>query len=157
MSLRMTKHMTIKRISVLTFALMSLAANSAMAAQRVVVEKNHTQRLSLSGSAGSVIVANPEIADVTVIDSRTVYIMGKGFGNSQVTITDRGGRVLFDGEIVVTAVQKGAITVYKGLKPSLMVCSNVCISEEATSTNASNGPTPSILGPSPVTGGSQVQ
>jgi Flp pilus assembly secretin CpaC len=142
-----------KLISVLAFALASLAATSATAAQRVVVEKNHSQRLALSGSAGAVIVANPEIADVTVIDSRTVYIMGKGFGSSQVTITDRGGRVLFDGEIVVTAVQKGAITVYKGLTPSLMVCSNVCISEEATTANAATPSTPSILSASPVTSG----
>jgi Flp pilus assembly secretin CpaC len=154
MSLRMTKHMTMKLIGVLAFALASLATTSVMAAQRLVVEKNHSQRLALSGSAGAVIVANPEIADVTIIDSRTVYVMGKGFGNSQVTITDRGGRVLFDGEIVVTAAQKGAITVYKGLTPSVMVCSNVCIAEEATATNSGSGPSPAILSPATVTSGS---
>ena len=148
--------MTIKPISALAFALMSLtvflAASTATAAQRVTVEKNHTQRLALSGSAGAVIVANPEIADVTVIDSRTVYIMGKGFGNSQVTITDRAGRVLFDGEIVVTSAQKGAITVYKGLTPSLMVCSKVCVAEEVTSTNSTGSTAPAIFSSSPVAG-----
>ncbi|CAL4866130.1 hypothetical protein MMA231_00368 [Asticcacaulis sp. MM231] len=145
--------MTMKLIGVLAFALASLATTSATAAQRLMVEKNHSQRLALSGSAGAVIVANPEIADVTIINSRTVYVMGKGYGNSQVTITDRGGRVLFDGEIVVTAVQKGAITVYKGLTPSLMVCSNVCISEEATATNSGSGASPAVLSPAPVTSG----
>jgi Flp pilus assembly secretin CpaC len=108
-------------------------ASAACAGQRLVVEKNHTVRVTLNAPASSVIVGNPEIADVNVIDSRTVYILGKGFGNSSVTITGRDGRALFDGEVAVTAVRQGAITVYKGLKPSLMVCTNVCIAEDVNS------------------------
>lgn len=144
----MTKDMNTKLISVLAFAsAVALTATSASAAQRLVVEKNHSTRIALAGSAGSVIVANPDIADVTVIDSRTVYIVGKGFGNSSVVITDKAGRPLFDGEIVVTSVQKGAITVYKGLKPSLMVCSSICTSEEATTTNATGASAPVVFSP----------
>lgn len=114
----------------------TFTAMGASAAQRLVVEKNHSARISLSGAAGSVIVANPDIADITVIDSHTVYIVGKGFGNSSVIITDQMGRPLFDGEVVVTASQKGAITVYKGLTPSLMVCSTICTSEDVPNNNA---------------------
>ena len=128
-------------------------ASSAIAGQRLVVEKNHSTRISLRGAAGSVIVANPEIADVTVIDSRTVYIVGKGFGNSSVIITDQMGRPLFDGEIVVTASQKGAVTVYKGLKPSLMVCDTVCTSEDVTGGNAATPGSPVALTTSAVTSG----
>ncbi|MGA9658978.1 MAG: pilus assembly protein N-terminal domain-containing protein [Asticcacaulis sp.] len=115
-------------------ALISLSATQASAGQRVVVEKNHSMRISLGGSAGSVIVANPDIADVQVIDSRTIYIVGKGFGNSSVTITDRSGHALFDGEIVVTAGPKGAVNVYKGLKSTLMDCSSVCTAVDAETT-----------------------
>lgn len=131
--------MILKPIGVLSAALCALtmvvAATNASAAQRLVVEKNHSTRLSLNAPAGSVIVANPQIADVNVIDSRTVYIVGKGFGNSSIIITDQMGRALFDGEVVVTAAQKGAITVYKGLTRSLMVCSTVCTSEEINGGN----------------------
>lgn len=116
-----------------------LVASAAYAGQRLVVEKNHTVRVALNAPASSVIVGNPEIADVNIVDSRTVYILGKGFGNSSVTITGRDGRALFDGEVAVTAVRQGAITVYKGLKPSLMVCTNVCIAEDVTSGNTSSG------------------
>ena len=147
--------MNMKLISVLALALTAgFCAASAQAAQRLVVEKNHSQRISLNGSAGSVIVANPEIADVSVVDSRTVYIVGKGYGSSSVVITDQAGRTLFDGEIVVTAVQKGAITVYKGLKSSLMVCSNICTSEEANANNAAGASAPvynsPAMAPAPV-------
>jgi Flp pilus assembly secretin CpaC len=131
--------MNSKQAGIMVLALAAaFIATGAAAAQRLVVEKNHSARISLGGAAGSVIVANPEIADVTVIDSRTVYIVGKGFGNSSVIITDQMGRPLFDGEVVVTASQKGAITVYKGLTPSLMVCSTICTSEDVGNSNAGN-------------------
>ncbi len=133
-------------ITALMFTAAVAVAGGASAAQRLVVEKNHSTRISLGGAAGSVIVANPEIADVSVIDSRTVYIVGKGFGNSSVIITDQMGRPLFDGEIVVTASQKGAITVYKGLTPSLMVCSTICTSEEGSG-NAGNASSPALGAP----------
>lgn len=133
--------MKIKQTGLMVLVLATaFSAFGVSAAQRLVVEKNHSTRISLKGAAGSVIVANPAIADVSVIDSRTVYIVGKGFGNSSVIITDQMGRPLFDGEVVVTASQKGAITVYKGLTPSLMVCSTICTSEEVANSNAGNAP-----------------
>lgn len=135
-----------KQAGIMVLALaIAFTATGASAGQRLVVEKNHSTRVSLGAAAGSVIVGNPEIADVSVIDSRTVYIVGKGFGNSSVTITDQMGRPLFDGEVVVTAPQKGAITVYKGLTPSLMVCSTICTQEETGATTSATA-SPVALG-----------
>ncbi len=119
-------------------SVLALASAPALAGQPLIVEKNHMTRVTLASPAGSVIVGNPDIADVNVVDSHTIYILGKGFGNSAVTITGRDGRPLYDAEVVVTAAQKGAITVYKGLKPSLMVCSNICIAEDPSTSNVSD-------------------
>lgn len=131
-------------------AALAVAAAPAFAGQRVVIEKNHVMRVTLSAPAGSVIVGNPDIADVNVVDSRTVYILGKGFGNSAVTITGRDGKALFDGEVVVSSVQQGAITVYKGIKPSLMVCSNICVEQSTSDNSTSQGPSSSIpIAPDP--------
>jgi hypothetical protein len=48
----------------------------------------------------------------------------------------------------VTAPQRGAITVYKGLKPSLTVCNNVCIAEEPTvEASVAEGPAPVVTSP----------
>jgi Flp pilus assembly secretin CpaC len=116
----------------------------AFAEQRVVVEKNHTLRVALSAPAGSVIVGNPEIADVNVVDSRTIYIVGRGFGSSAVTVTGRDGKALFDGEVVVSGARQGAITVYKGLKPSLMVCANVCVAQDINDSNTPQGSAPAL-------------
>ncbi|MBW8733510.1 MAG: pilus assembly protein N-terminal domain-containing protein [Asticcacaulis sp.] len=134
-------------LAILSAAVLLAAASPALAGQRVIVEKNHVMRVTLSAPAGSVIVGNPDIADVNVVDSRTVYIMGKGFGNSAVTITGRDGKPLFDGEVVVSGVQQGAITVYKGLKPSLMVCSNICVSQDVGDSNTAQASSPLAVAP----------
>ncbi|MFT4089217.1 MAG: pilus assembly protein N-terminal domain-containing protein [Asticcacaulis sp.] len=107
-------------------AIVMMAAGAASAGQRVVIEKNHTQRVSLNAPAGSVIVGNPAIADVTVVDSRTIYIVGKDYGRSAITITDRSGRTIWDGDISVGTPIKGGVTVYKGVKASTVICANVC-------------------------------
>ena len=134
------------RKAALALAVLTLTAlaGQASAEQRVVVEKNHTLRVALSAPAGSVIVGNPEIADVNIVDSRTIYIVGRGFGSSAVTVTGRDGKALFDGEVVVSGARQGAITVYKGLKPSLMVCANVCISQDMDESNTSQAPSPAL-------------
>ena len=131
---------------------LAFAAFAAQAGQGVIVAKNHTLRVTLSAPAGSVIVGNPDIADVSVVDSRTVYIVGKGFGSSGVSITGRDGRVLFDGQVTVTSAQVGGITVYKGLKPSTMVCSNICLDDD--SATAQGAPPNAVsLTPAPDDGG----
>lgn len=98
----------------------------AHAAQQLTVSRNGMLRVSLPSSASSVIVANPEIADVNVVDSHTVYVIGRGYGSAAVTVLDRLGHPIFEGQVMVTAGQHDSVTMYKGSKPSVMVCSNVC-------------------------------
>jgi Flp pilus assembly secretin CpaC len=136
----MKAHSHFHRVLWAVAAGVAITAGAAQAGQSVTVEKNHMVRVALRGSAGSVIVGNPDIADVNVVDSHTIYIIGKGFGSSAVTVTDAAGRSLFDGEVVVTGAQRGAITVYRGAKASSVVCSNVCISaDDATSAGVASG------------------
>ena len=147
----MSRKMIIHKKLTLMAALVSVMALSAFAAdagQNVIVAKNHTLRVTLTGPAGSVIVGNPDIADVSVVDSRTIYIVGKSFGSSGVSITGRDGRTLFDGQVTVTSSQVGAITVYKGLKPSTMVCSNICLSDDTATTQAAPANAVSLAAPS---------
>jgi Flp pilus assembly secretin CpaC len=114
---------------VLGITLLSSFAGAALAGKGLTVEKNHTARIMLSAPAGSVIVGNPAIADVTVVDSRTVYIVGKGYGRSAVTITDNNGRAIWDGNVTVGSPARGSVTIFKGMKPTTLVCSNVCVEQ----------------------------
>ncbi len=122
----------------LTLASAAVALGLAASAQAggLSIEKNHTLRVALPASAGAVIVGNPDIADVNIVDSRTIYIVGKNFGSSAVTVTGRDGKPLFDSEIIVGTQRAGAVVVYKGLTPTTLVCSTVCTTADPTTNSA---------------------
>ncbi len=124
-------------VALLTFV------GQAYATQQLTVSRNGMLRVSLPTSASSVIVANPEIADVNVVDSHTVYVIGRGYGSAAVTVLDRLGHPIFEGQVMVTAGQHDSVTMYKGSRPTVMVCSNVCQPSEdgSSSTLASASPT----------------
>lgn len=100
-------------------------AGSAIAAP-VSVPLNHTVRLSLSGSAASVVVGNPNIADVTVVDSRTLFVSGKGMGSTDVVVVDGLGRTIYNAEIAVGGPRHGQVAVYRGGERTDFACSPRC-------------------------------
>ncbi len=107
----------------------------------------HSIRLPFTGSAQSVVIGNPAIADVTIVDSHTAYISGRGVGDTDVVILDQAGHVLFAGDILVMASQTGRLTVWSGPSRTDYSCAPVCV---ATShTDATGGGGASSGGPSP--------
>lgn len=111
----------------LLIACMALAiATPALAAPRTNVAIDQTARINLRGSAASVIVGNPQVADVTVVDERTLYLSGKGYGVTEVVVLDPLGRTIWQGEVVVTAPTSGAVTVFRGSQATEMACAGAC-------------------------------
>src|SRR5688572_3287732 len=96
---------SVRRLGAALASIAVLAAPTIGAAQsaRLSVEVDEAARVQLRGPAGSVIVGNPLIADVTVVDSNTLYITGKGYGVTEVVAVDSIGRTVFQSEVVVTA------------------------------------------------------
>ena len=84
------------------------------------------QRITLRGAASSVIVANPQIADVTVVDANTLFITGKGYGVTEVAAVDSIGRTLFQNRVVVTGGQTGSVRLWRGAEATEMACAASC-------------------------------
>ena len=84
------------------------------------------QRISLRGAASSVIVANPQIADVTVVDANTLFITGKGYGVTEVAAVDAIGRTIFQNRVVVTGGQTGSVRLWRGAEVTEMACATSC-------------------------------
>jgi hypothetical protein len=106
--------------------LLAFSAAPALAGPSLVVPIDHATRLHLAHPAGSVIVGNPSVADVTVVDAQTVFVTGRGYGVSEVVVVDPLGRTVWQGEVVVTAPQTGEVSVYRGGQVTEMACANVC-------------------------------
>jgi Flp pilus assembly secretin CpaC len=96
-----------------------------VAAKALVVPINHSARVSISGTASSVVVGNAAIADVTVVDSHTVYVTGKAYGATDLVVLDPHGRTLFNGDITVSAAG-GSVSVYRGAVKTSVACDPGC-------------------------------
>jgi Flp pilus assembly secretin CpaC len=124
------------RVAVLS-ALALLSAATAHAASRVNVGISQGVRLMVAGSAANVVVSNPAIADVTVVDAHSIIVLGKGYGATQIMVMDSTGRLLLDSVVTVTAPSEGQMTLYRGSAPQQFNCSPRC---EADSAKAGSSP-----------------
>ena len=114
-------------------------------AQAISVAVDQAQRVQLRGPAGSVIIGNPQIADVTVVDANTLYITGKGYGVTEVVAVDPVGRTVFQSQVVVTSNNgAGAVRVWRGAQATEMACAASC----SPSLRGSSGPDPAAVGAS---------
>jgi len=90
------------------------------------VEIDRSARVQLRGTAASIIVGNPQIADVSLVDANTMFIVGKGYGVTEVVAVDGVGRTLFQREIVVTGGSTGSVRVWRGAQATEMACGASC-------------------------------
>lgn len=112
-------------IGVAAALLLSTGAALAQSAGTLTVERDHTQRLGLRAAAGSVIVGNPAIADVTVVDERTLFVSGRAYGSTEVVVLDALGRTIHQVQVVVT--QPGSqVRVWRGVELTEMACGATC-------------------------------
>ena len=107
-------------------AAVAVQAQSQGPARPLNVEIDHATRVQLRAPAGSVIVANPRIADVTVVDANTLFITGKGYGVTEVVAVDAVGRPLFQSQVVVSAGSAGSVRVWRGAQATDMACGTSC-------------------------------
>ena len=96
-----------------------------VAAQTVNVPLDHATRVNVPGYAASVVVGNPNVADVTVIDSHTLFITGRGYGATNIIALDRSGQTLFAGDVVVTS-HGSDVSVYRGAGRQDYACAPSC-------------------------------
>ncbi|MDQ0466446.1 hypothetical protein QO010_004239 [Caulobacter ginsengisoli] len=109
----------------LSFALASTLAQPALA-ESLQVRIDQAARLMLASPARDVIIGNPAVADVTVIDGRSLIITGKGYGVTNLIVVDRAGRTIVDRQIVVSGPDGDQVSFYRGASVYNYACSPRC-------------------------------
>ena len=134
----------------LTAILATAVAGSAAAAAAgtLAVHLDESVRVALRAPAQSVVVGNPAIADVSVVDARTLLVLGKGYGVTNLVVMDRVGRVLLNREIVVSAADAGRVSIWRGGASTNYACSPRCEREGPPGAGAA----PSAAPAAPTTG-----
>jgi Flp pilus assembly secretin CpaC len=131
-----------RAISILILVLAAIfVGDTAIAAASggLAVELNRSRRVVLPGTPANISVADPTIADVTVIDARSVVVIGKSYGITDIIVSDHSGRLLMDSRVTVVPPETQRLTVYRGVTPTEYTCLTRCQSEgEAAASSASS-------------------
>jgi hypothetical protein len=95
---------------------------SAASVDSITVSTNEVHILTFQSPVKTVFVGNPTIADVTVIDSTHVFVLGKSFGTTNLVALDDRGRQAAEEQITVLNPEKSVVTVQRGHARSTMYC-----------------------------------
>ncbi|MFB9373237.1 pilus assembly protein N-terminal domain-containing protein [Algimonas porphyrae] len=131
-------------------AALSLSASASDPIYRV--DLNKTQILRLPAAAGSVIVGNPSIADVTIHSPNMIFVVGRGYGETNLVILDRNGGTMVDADIQVTAITPtNGIRLFNASSRRSYSCSPYCqpspvLGDSADFVGANAGQTPESSG-----------
>lgn len=125
--------------SIMLMAGLIACASPALAGSDDVykVELNKTEIVRLPGAASSIIVGNPKIADVTVHSVDTIFVVGRGFGETNLIVLDAQGNTMMDTNLqVVNTLSSHGVRLYNARMRETYSCIPYC------------GPSP-VLGDNP--------
>jgi len=96
--------------------LVALFLGSAMPAYAagVSVAIDEVRTISFPKTVSTIYVGNPAIADINMIDSRHAFILGKGYGNTNMVALDQDGKQVSNTHINVQARQDASLTLQRG-------------------------------------------
>ncbi len=88
---------------------------SVDATETYSIDLNKTRVMHLNEPASAVIVGNPAIADVSVHSDNTVFIIGRGYGETNVLILNQNGDVVVNRNVQVkNTLPAYGVRVYNG-------------------------------------------
>ena len=111
------------------FVLGSLAAiagavlvSSVVAADPITLSANEVRVVTFKRPIKTVFVANPVIADITVIDSTRAFLLGKNLGSTNIVALDERGQEAFNDKITVLSEPGNLVTLQRGKAQTTLSC-----------------------------------
>lgn len=109
--------------SLMGLSFMALLAVSSAIAGEVEVPIDNSRAVQLARPASTILVGNPSIADVTVVDGTHLYILGRSFGSTNVIALDSKGEAIARLDVVVNKDLPRTVTLHKGIAQTTYACS----------------------------------
>jgi len=113
------------RSIVLIITALALSVSTASAAT-LNVTIDSSARFPIPAGARNVMVSNPSIADVNLVDGRNMVVLGRAYGSTGVLIIDGRGRTIMDGTIMVSPSEAGHVTFVRANRQANYSCSPRC-------------------------------
>ena len=87
---------------------------AADAVPMLAVGVDRVVTIRLWGPASTVVVGNPAIADVNLVNGRTLLITGHAVGQTSIMVLDSSGRETFHQTVLVGPADAGHVSVQRG-------------------------------------------
>lgn len=101
---------------------------SALAGGNYSVTLNKTEIVRLPENAGAVVIGNPQIADVTVHSANTLFVVGRGYGETNLLVLNGAGHTIMNANIqVINDLSRNGVRLYNGKIRETYSCSPYCV------------------------------
>lgn len=110
-------------------ALLAQAPEAGATDKGIEISMNQAKIVKLARPADTVVVGEPKIADVSVKDSTTIVLTGKGFGVTNLVVLDAQGSPIVDEQIHVRRTLTNSVRVYRRSDVQTLSCSPYCEAE----------------------------
>jgi hypothetical protein len=91
-----------------------VVAASPAYADGVAISMDEVRTITFPKPVATVYVGNPAIADINMIDSRHAFVLGKGFGNTNIVALDHEGDQVSNTHVSVMAREDSTVTLQRG-------------------------------------------
>jgi Flp pilus assembly secretin CpaC len=121
-----------RRLTLAFCACLSLGATAASAQIQAArpaalsVSTGQAAHISLAAPVRDIVVGDPTVADVSIVNERTLVVLGKKAGATTLLAFDARGRPLADRQVVVSDISDQAVVVQRGVATSTYACGERC-------------------------------
>lgn len=91
----------------------------------ITVPMDEARVVTFQKPVATLFVGNPVIADVTIIDARHAYVLGKTFGATNVIGLDSDHKQVLNSQIYVTNRMVGSVTLNRGAETYNYACTRL--------------------------------
>jgi Flp pilus assembly secretin CpaC len=95
---------------------MTLAAPSLAAPKQagIALAMDEVRTLTFARPIATVYVGNPSIADITMIDARHAFLLGKAYGSTNIVALNHDGDQVYDSRVAVVERRNESFTLNRG-------------------------------------------
>ncbi|HEY1961628.1 MAG TPA: pilus assembly protein N-terminal domain-containing protein [Rhizomicrobium sp.] len=91
-------------------------------APSIIVPLDEVRVVAFSQPISTVYVGNPMIADVSMIDSKHAFVLGKGFGHTNVVALDADGKQVVNDSVTVFGHTGSTVILHRGAAQTTYAC-----------------------------------
>ncbi len=120
------RRLTLALCAGLSLSAATVAAADSPSSAPLSVSAGAAARIVLAAPVRDIVVGDPTVADVSLVNERTLVILGKKAGATTVLAFDARGRALADRDVVVSNVPTQAVVVQRGVNAATYACGDRC-------------------------------